>query len=56
MQSLKEPAPGRCAGCIELEKRMDDWEKFFAILRGKTPPARTLARQKAAERWQQEPA
>lgn len=53
MRSLSDPAPPRCQGCIDLEKRITAMERAFALMSDfrSRPPARTSARQKAAEAW-----
>ena len=55
MESLRPQAPPRCQGCTDLEKRVAEMERFFAILQGSVPRPPS-ARQRAAERWHQEPA
>ena len=51
MASLKPQAPARCQGCIELEKRVADMERAFALLADIRANPRPAARQKAALAW-----
>ena len=52
MDTLSPRVPPRCQGCTDLEKRVAEMERFFAILQGSVPRPPS-ARQRAAERWQE---
>lgn len=45
--------PPRCQACAALEKRLDDMEQAFALMKDyrSRPPASPSARQKAAQAW-----
>ena len=51
MDTLSPPVPPRCQGCIELEKRVADMERAFALLADVRANPRPAARQKAALAW-----